>query len=184
MSDTDINFKTDSARNRPDSLELARSRHSSGDEATIQNNLKTESVRNRPDSLELARSRRSSGDEAVPQSIFQKVKGIRRHSPPTVPPIDTFAIEVRYKEIYCEEYQPGDKFDKFMITMPRNAVAGRMIKNIGGRRDLSIRIPDDVGPGEKVILIAPKAEPLDLMRERGFSDACTEESMSLCSDNI
>jgi hypothetical protein len=134
---------------------------------------KANNVRNATESTGSTKSERSKSAHRV-----------NWHSPQTVPSVDTCAIEVKYKEIRCEEYRSGDKFDKFLITIPLHSFVGQLFINVGGRKGLSMRIPENVTPGETVVLIAPKSlrHSLGKISETSMTDECTERSVY--SDNV
>ena len=87
------------------------------------------------------------------------------------------------RELYTNEFVKGDVPRKFVMHLPVGIKAGELIENIGGE-NMSVRLPDDIRPGEKVILIAsyPRKKDLDTTTEE--DTPCSEISCmspgSLC----
>ena len=60
-----------------------------------------------------------------------------------------------FKEIKALEFRDGDIPMRYYLTVPSDVVYGQtMIVDLGGRR-MSVKIPDTIERGEKVIIIAP-----------------------------
>jgi hypothetical protein len=66
------------------------------------------------------------------------------------------------RELYTLEFKQGDIPRKFVMHLPPEVKPGELIENIGGQA-MSVRLPDDIQPGEKVILIAsyPKQDEIE-----------------------
>lgn len=60
-----------------------------------------------------------------------------------------------YREIKALEYREGDTPVKYFLNVPEDVVYGQTIQVDLGGNVFSVRIPDYVRRGEKVIVIAP-----------------------------
>jgi len=58
-------------------------------------------------------------------------------------------------EIFALNYQQGMPVKKFKCTLPPNAVPGKVIKNIAGKENVSVRVPEGCFAGDEVILVLP-----------------------------
>ena len=77
------------------------------------------------------------------------------------------------REIYTLEFKKGDNPRKFIMHLPVEIKPGELIENIGGE-SMSVRIPDDITPGEKVILVASYPNKDEI--------ASTEKQHTVCND--
>ena len=73
------------------------------------------------------------------------------------------------------------------MHLPEEIKAGELIENIGGEA-MSVRVPDDIRPGEKVILVAsypPKEEIKGTERQEKVCDiaACASPMGSSCKQS-
>jgi hypothetical protein len=66
-----------------------------------------------------------------------------------------FCVRIDPVEVYTQEWKDGDVPVRYFMTVPNYAVAGLVIENVGGRKNLSIKIPETVFPGETIVIIAP-----------------------------
>jgi hypothetical protein len=72
-----------------------------------------------------------------------------------------FCLTIAPVEIHAREWKEGCKSTKFVMKVPVDAEPGALITNIGGRKNMSLRLPEYVYPGETVILIAPESPTSD-----------------------
>lgn len=79
-----------------------------------------------------------------------------------------------YKEIYTLEFKQGDIPRRFVMSIPTDCKPGEIIENIGGHH-MSIMVPDDLSPGEKVILVTslPKSKLVSKTEEDKYLQ-CTD----------
>jgi hypothetical protein len=80
---------------------------------------------------------------------------------------------VGLREIYTLEFKKGDNPRKFIMHLPVEIKPGELIENIGGEH-MSVRIPDDITPGEKVILVASYPNKDEI--------ASTQQQHTVCND--
>ena len=71
-------------------------------------------------------------------------------------PIENASVVPNYREIKALEYREGDPQVRYYLQIPDDVNRNAPIQvDLGGRR-MSVKLPDYVVPGEKVIIIAPK----------------------------
>ncbi len=61
----------------------------------------------------------------------------------------------QYREIKALEFREGNVPVKFYLTVPDDIVYGQIIQVDLGGRPMSVKIPDYINKGEKVIIVAP-----------------------------
>lgn len=57
-----------------------------------------------------------------------------------------------YRKVQTMEYREGMESIQFMMTVPMLAIPGQIIVNVGGRRDISVKLPRDIRPGQNRLL--------------------------------
>ena len=62
---------------------------------------------------------------------------------------------IQYKEIRTLEFRDGDPTSRHYLTIPDDAIPGQVLQVDLGGREMSVRVPEIVSPGEKVIIISP-----------------------------
>jgi len=75
--------------------------------------------------------------------------------------VDVTPASVRYsthadaREILVQEFRTGDTPLLFHLTIPQDAQINQIVKVDLGGREFSVKIPDYVRNGEKVVVVAP-----------------------------
>ncbi len=64
-------------------------------------------------------------------------------------------VTPQYREIKALEFREGDAPVKYYLTVPQDVVFGEILQVELGGRAMSVKIPDYIHPGEKVIIVAP-----------------------------
>lgn len=72
-----------------------------------------------------------------------------------IPPARRYSPASDVREILVQEFRSGDSPLLFHLSIPNDAKPDQIIKVDLGGREFSVKIPDYVRPGEKVIVVAP-----------------------------
>jgi hypothetical protein len=65
------------------------------------------------------------------------------------------------KEVFTEGFEPGYSQSRFYLTIPPDAKAGQIFQVDLNGHAYSIKIPEFVAPGEKVIVVATSILPAE-----------------------
>ena len=76
-------------------------------------------------------------------------------STPSSSPYTVRTTAPQYKEVKTLEYREGDPTSRHYLTIPDDAYHGQIIQVDLGGRQMSVKIPDYVQPGEKVVVVSP-----------------------------
>lgn len=72
---------------------------------------------------------------------------------PNPPPMQEATVS--YKEIRTLEYREGDPITRHFLTLPEDIKRDQVLLVDLGGRQMSVRVPETVSPGEKVIVVSP-----------------------------
>ena len=87
------------------------------------------------------------------------------------------------RELYTLEFKQGDIPRKFIMHLPPEVKPGELIENIGGN-PMSVKLPDDIQPGEKVILIASYPRRDEIKATKTDNEICGAGGGALCTSTV
>ena len=98
----------------------------------------------------------SSHDEsAEPTATIATIISTAKGTNNSMPLPYSSRANIQYKEIRTLEYRDGDPTSRHYLTIPDDALPGQVLQVDLGGREMTVRVPETVSPGEKVIIISP-----------------------------
>lgn len=83
-------------------------------------------------------------------------------------------------EVYSCEFEDGDEEVRFRMVIPSYGTPGKVITNVGGKPEISMIVPDDLSPGDEIILVVPGEKKRNSSKSYGTA-ATTETATSTSS---